>query len=141
MAQGRPPPEEPDGAKVQSVVLGFTAGSDGRSGGSHQGRPGANGPEASGVSERVEGVRRMHAACWLLEHPVSGIAFRPFDDGGFGQIWPQCGFRLLLPIFRWQRGHVKWANKPAAPNAGIASRLTIGHHWPGVDDAGRSEKK
>ena len=23
-------------------------------------------------------------------------------------------------------------NKPAAGNAGIASQLTIGHHWPGV---------
>ena len=25
-------------------------------------------------------------------------------------------------------------NQPAAPNAGIASRLTIGHHWPGVGE-------
>jgi hypothetical protein len=24
------------------------------------------------------------------------------------------------------------SNKPAAPNAGIASRLTIERHWPGV---------
>jgi len=23
-------------------------------------------------------------------------------------------------------------NQPAAGNAGIASQLTIGHHWPGV---------
>jgi hypothetical protein len=25
-------------------------------------------------------------------------------------------------------------NKPTAPNAGIASRLTIEHHWPGVGE-------
>ena len=29
-------------------------------------------------------------------------------------------------------------NKPAAPNAGIASQLTIGHHWPGVGEPERS---
>ena len=29
------------------------------------------------------------------------------------------------------------ANKPAAPSAGIASRLTIEHHWPGVGEPGR----
>ena len=28
-------------------------------------------------------------------------------------------------------------NKPAAGNAGIASQLTIGHHWPGVPEPGR----
>jgi len=28
-------------------------------------------------------------------------------------------------------------NKPAAPNAGIASRLTIEHHWPGVGEPER----
>ena len=28
-------------------------------------------------------------------------------------------------------------NKPAAPNAGIAPQLTIGHHWPGVGEPGR----
>jgi hypothetical protein len=33
---------------------------------------------------------------------------------------------------------MKEPNKPAAPNAGIASRLTIGHHWPGVGEPGRS---
>jgi hypothetical protein len=33
---------------------------------------------------------------------------------------------------------MKMANKPAAPNAGIASRLTIGHNWPGVPEPGRS---
>ena len=30
-----------------------------------------------------------------------------------------------------------WPNKPAAPNAGIASGLTIGHHWPGVGEPER----
>jgi hypothetical protein len=30
------------------------------------------------------------------------------------------------------------ANKPAAGNAGIASQLTIGHHWPGVPEPERS---
>jgi hypothetical protein len=30
------------------------------------------------------------------------------------------------------------AIKPAAPNAGISSQLTIGHHWPGVGEPGRS---
>jgi len=29
-------------------------------------------------------------------------------------------------------------NKPAAPNAGIASRLTIERHWPGVGEPERS---
>src|SRR6266404_1952636 len=29
-------------------------------------------------------------------------------------------------------------NQPAAPNAGIASRLTIGHLWPGVGEPERS---
>jgi hypothetical protein len=28
-------------------------------------------------------------------------------------------------------------NKPAAPNAGIAFRLPIEHHWPGVGEPGR----
>ena len=28
-------------------------------------------------------------------------------------------------------------NQPAAPNAGIASQLTIEHHWPGVGEPGR----
>ena len=28
-------------------------------------------------------------------------------------------------------------NEPAAPNAGIASRLPIEHHWPGVGDPER----
>jgi len=30
--------------------------------------------------------------------------------------------------------HKTSANKPAACNAGIASRLTIGHHWPGLPE-------
>jgi hypothetical protein len=30
------------------------------------------------------------------------------------------------------------ANKPAAGNAGIASQLAIGHHWPGVPEPERS---
>ncbi len=30
------------------------------------------------------------------------------------------------------------SNKPAAGNAGIVSRLTIEHHWPGVPEPGRS---
>jgi len=29
------------------------------------------------------------------------------------------------------------ANKPDAGNAGIASELTIGHHWPSVPDPER----
>jgi hypothetical protein len=29
------------------------------------------------------------------------------------------------------------SNKPAAPNAGIASQLTIGHRRPGVGEPGR----
>ena len=35
----------------------------------------------------------------------------------------------------WNRNTMP--NKPAPPNAGIASRLTIGHRWPGVGAAGR----
>jgi len=31
-------------------------------------------------------------------------------------------------------------NKPAAGNAGIASRLTIGHHWSGVPEPERCAK-
>jgi hypothetical protein len=30
------------------------------------------------------------------------------------------------------------SNKPASGNAEIASRLTIGHHWPGVPEPERS---
>jgi len=30
-----------------------------------------------------------------------------------------------------------WSNKPAAGNAGIAPRLTIGYHWRGVPDPER----
>ncbi len=33
------------------------------------------------------------------------------------------------------------ANKPAAPNAGIASKLTIGHVWPGVGEPERSPQR
>lgn len=29
---------------------------------------------------------------------------------------------------------MKNPNKPAAPNAGIASQLTIGDYWPGVGE-------
>lgn len=29
------------------------------------------------------------------------------------------------------------SNQPAAGNAGIASQLTIGHHWPGVPEPER----
>jgi hypothetical protein len=36
-----------------------------------------------------------------------------------------------------ENAKVKTPNEPAAPNAGIASRLTIGHHWPGVGEPGR----
>jgi len=41
---------------------------------------------------------------------------------------------------REQRRHEEAtpANKPAAGNAGIAPRLTIGRHWPGVPEPGRS---
>jgi hypothetical protein len=28
-------------------------------------------------------------------------------------------------------------NKPDGQKAGIASRLTVGHHWPGVGEPGR----
>lgn len=30
-----------------------------------------------------------------------------------------------------------WPNHPAAGKAGIASRLTIEHHWPGLAEPGR----
>lgn len=29
------------------------------------------------------------------------------------------------------------SNKSAAPNAGIASQFTIGHHWPGIGERER----
>lgn len=29
-------------------------------------------------------------------------------------------------------------NQPAAPNAGIALQLPVGHRWPGVGEQGRS---
>jgi hypothetical protein len=32
-------------------------------------------------------------------------------------------------------------NQPAAPNAGLASQQTIGQHWPGVGEPGRSARK
>ncbi len=34
--------------------------------------------------------------------------------------------------------HSESPNKAAAGNAGIASQLTIGHHWPGVPEPERS---
>ncbi len=34
--------------------------------------------------------------------------------------------------------HSADANKPVAPNAGIAPRSITGHLWPGVGDPGRS---
>ena len=30
-----------------------------------------------------------------------------------------------------------WFNQPAAPNAGVASQLTIEYHWFGVGEPGR----
>ncbi len=33
---------------------------------------------------------------------------------------------------------MKEPNQPAAPNAGIASQLTSGHHWPGIGEPERS---
>ena len=33
--------------------------------------------------------------------------------------------------------HDNMPNQPAAPNAGIASQLTIRHHWPGVGEPER----
>jgi hypothetical protein len=55
-----------------------------------------------------------------------------------------CRWPLLQVLLGWlgigllqddkERGHEMrtLANKPAAGNAGIASQLTIEHHWPGV---------
>ena len=38
----------------------------------------------------------------------------------------------------WKRRRRDYrAEHPAAPNAGIASRLTGGHHWPGIGEPGR----
>jgi hypothetical protein len=31
----------------------------------------------------------------------------------------------------------KEANQPAAGKAGIAHRLAVGHHWPGLPEPGR----
>jgi hypothetical protein len=55
----------------------------------------------------------------------------PFTQGG-SRLAPLPWAIVLLPL--WGDGK---ANKPAAPNAGIASRLTIEHHWSGVGEPER----
>lgn len=42
-----------------------------------------------------------------------------------------------LNAIGWERRRKNMPNKPAAPNAGIASRLTVEHHRPGVGEPGR----
>jgi hypothetical protein len=47
---------------------------------------------------------------------------------------------MQLPASFWFSVFIafNWANKPAAGNAGVASQLAIGHHWPGVPEPERS---
>jgi hypothetical protein len=62
-----------------------------------------------------------------------------------GAAAPFIGFAALffyVEVLHWQHFpklllHDGTPNKPAAPNAGIASRLTIDHHWPGVGEPER----
>ncbi len=49
--------------------------------------------------------------------------------------------RRYLSVVRIQMIASAGANKPAAPNAGIAPRLTIGHLWPGFGDPGEFAMK
>jgi hypothetical protein len=50
----------------------------------------------------------------------------------------QTGVPFIIEVSHdFKRVKVEASNKPAAPNAGIGSRLTIGHHWPGVGEPGR----
>lgn len=54
---------------------------------------------------------------------------------------PLCLLILGITIAAfYERRRSQTPNKPAAPNAGIASRLTIGHHWTGVGEPGRSAR-
>jgi hypothetical protein len=56
-------------------------------------------------------------------------------------MWTIAGPLFLLFILRQPEVVREFGrlmpNKPAAPNAGIASELTIGHHQPGVGEPGR----
>ena len=61
------------------------------------------------------------------------VAGRPRQE--LEQVTISHGTRILVP---WDRCFGLGPNEPAAPNAGIAPRLTIGHHWPGVGEPGRS---
>src|SRR5690349_5061696 len=49
------------------------------------------------------------------------------------RIW--CGFGSGIIVRT--KGSSRGANMPAAGNAGIASQLTIGRHWPGVPEPER----
>ena len=89
-----------------------------------------------------------------------GVFFlRRRDGGGVGLeciisvTWLAAMLWILYAVWAWQLPRViiisspaeahqigmteTTPNKPAAPNAGNASQLTVEHHWPGVGEPGR----
>jgi hypothetical protein len=51
-----------------------------------------------------------------------------------------CLFAAIAAFLLWWEAALQRSapNKPAAGNAGVASRLTLQRHWPGVPEPGRS---
>jgi len=65
----------------------------------------------------------------IIEHAISEYRYDPTVRG------KQFDLRALDDIIKWDDA-VRASNKLAAGNAGIAPRLTIEHHWPGVPEPG-----
>ena len=84
--------------------------------------------------------------CPFLEHDVQWVFIKQMRLDGDRLIFVSerdKSYALDLKTRRVkrlkrQRRAKRGPNKPAAGNAGIASWLTIGHHWPGVPEPGRS---
>jgi len=95
---------------------------------------------------------RLIVVCGPVAFPLLGILAAVsfvLSNVYFRRQWPQLALMLLygltiLWVFqslvapRFNTETFRSANKPAAGNAGIASRLTSGHHWPGVPEPERS---
>jgi hypothetical protein len=75
------------------------------------------------------GIRRVTLARWRAAEPLPEF-YR----------LARLAFRKLPKEHDDQDSFVPYeidANHPAAGKAGIASRLPIGHHWPGLPEPGR----
>ena len=59
------------------------------------------------------------------------VVARPIVTARWKESWPEI-FEMVFGVV-----NIFSLNKPAAGNAGIASQLAIGCHWPGVPEPGR----